>query len=131
MFFTNVDNLIPGLQNLWRAVRRFLLSEETLPRLLISKAVTVVVMCVMSVTKCAYLFDLSVFLWVMFTSRGTVSSKMWNLLFTLYSYSNFLERTLGMPVLLSDFCTVISDSTGYFDMNPAVLEKVDKISFKD
>ena len=83
MFFTNVDNLMPGLQNLWRAVRRFLLSEETLPRLLISKAVTVVVMCVMSVTKCAYLFDLSVFRWVMFTSRGTVSSKMWNLLFTL------------------------------------------------
>ena len=72
MFFTNVDNLMPGLQNLWRAVRRFLLSEETLPRLLISKAVTVVVMCVMSVTKCAYLFDLSEFRWVMFTSRGTV-----------------------------------------------------------
>ena len=64
MFFTNVDNLMPGLQNLWRAVRRFLLSEETLPRLLISKAVTVVLMCVISVTKCAYLFDLSVFLWV-------------------------------------------------------------------
>ena len=61
MFFTNVDNLMPGLQNLWRAVRRFLLSEETLPRLLISKAVTVVLICVMSVTKCAYLFDLSAF----------------------------------------------------------------------
>ena len=72
MFFTNIDSLMPGLQNLWRAVRRYLLSEETLPRLLISKAVTVVLMCVISVTKCAYLFDLSVFLWVMFTSRGTV-----------------------------------------------------------
>merc|ERR1719336_2390227 len=83
MFFTNVDNLMPGLQNLWRAVRRFLLSGETLPRLLISKAVTVVLMCVMSVTKCAYLFDLSVFRWAMFTSSGTVSSNMWNLLFTL------------------------------------------------
>ena len=74
---------MPGLQNLWRAVRRFLLSEETLPRLLISKAVTVVLICVMSVTKCAYLFDLSVFRWAMFTSSGTVSSNMWNLLFTL------------------------------------------------
>ena len=56
-FFTNIDSLMPGLQNLWRAVRRFLLSEETLPRLLISKAVTVVLMCVISVTKCAYLFE--------------------------------------------------------------------------
>ena len=48
MFFTNFDNLIPGLLNLWRAVRRLLFSEETLLKLLISKAVTVVVM---SVTK--------------------------------------------------------------------------------
>ena len=83
MFFTNIDSLMPGLQNLWREVRRFLFSEETLPRLLISKAVTVVLICVMSVTKCAYLFDLSVFRWAMFTSSGTVSSNMWNLLFTL------------------------------------------------
>ena len=76
MFFTNVDNLIPGLLNLWRAVRRFLFSEETLLKLLISKAVIVVVM---SVTKCAFLFHLSVFCWAMFTLIGTASPKMWNL----------------------------------------------------
>ena len=80
MFFTNIDSLMPGLQNLWREVRRFLFSEETLPRLLISKAVTVVLICVMSVTKCAYLFDLSVFRWAMFTSSGTLSSNMWKIL---------------------------------------------------
>ena len=42
MFLTNIESLMPGLQNLWSAVRRFLLSEETFPRLLISNAVTVV-----------------------------------------------------------------------------------------
>ena len=83
MFFTNIDSLMPGLQNLWRAVRRFLLSEETLPRLLISKAVTVVLMCVMSVTKCAYLFDLSVFRWAMFTSSGTVSQWSARVVFSI------------------------------------------------
>ena len=82
-FLTNIESLMPGLQNLWSAVRRFLLSEETFPRLLISNAVTVVVMCVISVEKCAYLFDLSMFRWDIFTSRGTVSSKMWNLLLIL------------------------------------------------
>ena len=101
MFFTNVDNLMPGLQNLWRAVRRFLLSEETLPRLLISKAVTVVLMCVMSVTKCAYLFDLSVFRWAMFTSSGTVSSNMWNLLFTL---SQMVMSGLRLVTVTSGGC---------------------------
>ena len=83
MFLTNIESLMPALQNLWSVFRRFLFSEETLPRLLISNAVTVVVICVISVEKCAYLFDLSKFLWDMFTSRGTVSSNMWNLLFTL------------------------------------------------
>ena len=76
MFFTNFDNLIPSLLNLWRAVRRLLFSEETLLKLLISKAVTVVVM---SVTRCAFLFHLSVFRWAMFTLTGTASPKMWNL----------------------------------------------------
>ena len=60
MFLTNIESLMPGLQNLWSAVRRFLLSEETFPRLLISNAVTVVVMSVIVVAKCAYLFDLLV-----------------------------------------------------------------------
>ena len=76
MFLTNIESLMPGLQNLWSAVRRFLFSAETFPRLLISNAVTFVVMCVISVEKCAYLFDLSKFLCDMFTSRGTVSSNM-------------------------------------------------------
>ena len=83
MFLMKVESLMPDLQNLWSEVRRFLLSEETLPVLLISKAVTVVLMCVMSVAKCAYLLDLSMFRCEMFTSRGTVSSNMSNLLFTL------------------------------------------------
>ena len=61
MFLMKVESLMPDLQNLWSEVKRFLLSEETLPVLLISKAVTVVLMCVMSVAKCAYLLDLSVF----------------------------------------------------------------------
>ena len=76
MFFTNFDNLIPSLLNFWRAVRRLLFSEETLLKLLISKAVTAVVM---SVTICAFLFHLSVFCWAMFTLTGTASPKMWNL----------------------------------------------------
>ena len=42
MFLMNVESLMPGLQNLWSEVKLFLLSEETLPMLLISKAVTVV-----------------------------------------------------------------------------------------
>ena len=82
MFLINVESLMPDLQNLWSEFKLFLLSEETLPVLLISKAVTVVLMCVISVAKCAYLFDLSVFRCEMFTSRGTVSSNMLNLLFT-------------------------------------------------
>ena len=45
MFLMNVESLMPGLQNLWSEVKLFLLSEETLPVLLISKAVTVVLMC--------------------------------------------------------------------------------------
>ena len=60
MFLMNVESLMPGVQNLWSEVRFFLLSAETLPVLLISKAVTVVLMCVMSVEKCAYLFVLSI-----------------------------------------------------------------------
>ena len=76
MFLTNIESLMPALQNLWSVFRRFLFSEETLPRLLISNAVTVVVICVISVEKCAYLFDLSKFLCDMFMSRGTVSSNM-------------------------------------------------------
>ena len=61
MFLTNIESLMPGLQNLWSEVKLFLLSAETLPVLLISKAVTVVWMCVMSVEKCAYLFVSSQF----------------------------------------------------------------------
>ena len=52
MFLMKVESLMPDLQNLWSEVKLFLLSEETLPVLLISKAVTVVLMCVMSVAKC-------------------------------------------------------------------------------
>ena len=40
----------------------------------------------------------------------------------------FLYRTEGIPKFLSDYCTPISDNTGYFDINQIVLEK---ISFKD
>ena len=83
MLLMKVESLMPDLQNLWSEFKLFLLSEETLPVLLISKAVTVVLMCVISVAKCAYLFDLSVLRCEMFTSRGTVSSNMLNLLFTL------------------------------------------------
>ena len=37
-----------------------------------------------------------------------------------------------MPVLISGFCTAISDRTGYLDMNSAMLAKVEeKNSFKD
>lgn len=72
MFLMNVESLMPGVQNLWSEVKLFLLSDETLPVLLISNAVTVVLMCVMSVEKCAYLFVLSMFRCEMFTSRGTV-----------------------------------------------------------
>ena len=37
-----------------------------------------------------------------------------------------------MPVLISGFCTFISDKTGYLDMNSAMLAKVEKKkSFKD
>ena len=31
-----------------------------------------------------------------------------------------------MPVLISGFCTAISDRTGYLDMNSAMLAKVEK-----
>ena len=67
MFLINVESLMPDLQNLWSEFKLFLLSEETLPVLLISKAVTVVLMCVISVAKCAYLFVLSVLRCEMFT----------------------------------------------------------------
>ena len=75
MFLMNVESLMPVVQNLCSEVKLFL-SAETLPVLLISNAVTVVLMCVMSVEKCAYLFVLSMFRCEMFTSRGTVSSNM-------------------------------------------------------
>ena len=61
MFLMNVESLMPVVQNLCSEVKLFLLSAETLPVLLISNAVTVVLMCVMSVEKCAYLFVLSMF----------------------------------------------------------------------
>ena len=53
MFLMNVESLMPVVQNLCSEVKLFLLSAETLPVLLISNAVTVVLMCVMSVEKCA------------------------------------------------------------------------------
>ena len=74
MFLTNIESLMPGLQNLWSEVKLFLLSAETLPVLLISKAVTVVWMRVMSVEKCAYLFVLSMFRCEMFTV-GVLNGK--------------------------------------------------------
>ena len=83
MFFTNVLSFMLGLQNLCSAVNRVLLSAVIFPVLLTSNAVTFVVMCVISVGKCAYFLDLSRFLCSMFTSSGTVSSKMSNLLFVL------------------------------------------------
>ena len=61
MFLTNIESLMPGLQNLWSEVKLFLLSAETLPVLLISKAVTVVWMCVMSV--CLFVCLVNVPLW--------------------------------------------------------------------
>ena len=64
MFFTNVLSLMPGLQYLCSEVMRVLFSAVIVPVLLTSNAVTVVLMCVMSVVKCAYLFDLSRFLWL-------------------------------------------------------------------
>ena len=67
MFLMNVESLMPVVQNLCSEVKLFLLSAETLPVLLISNAVTVVLMCVMSVEKCAYLFVLSMFRCEMFT----------------------------------------------------------------
>jgi len=36
-----------------------------------------------------------------------------------------------MPVLVSDFCIAISDITGYFDMNSAVLAKVEQYSWQE
>ena len=56
MFLMNVESLMPVVQNLCSEVKLFLLSDETLPVLLISNAVTVVLMCVMSVEKCSNLF---------------------------------------------------------------------------
>ena len=55
MFLMNVESLMPVVQNLCSEVKLFL-SAETLPVLLISNAVTVVLMCVMSVEKCSNLF---------------------------------------------------------------------------
>ena len=79
MFFTKVLSLVSGLQNLWMRASLLLFSVVTLPRLLISKAVTVVEMCVMSVRECAYLLVFSRCLVSMFLSRGQVSSNIWNL----------------------------------------------------
>ena len=45
-----------------------------IPLLLTANAFTKIVAPEMSVTKCAYLLDLSMFLFVMFSSRGQVSS---------------------------------------------------------
>ena len=98
MFLIKVESLMPDLQNLWSEVKRFLLSEETLPVLLISKAVTVVLMCVMSVAKCAYLLDLSMFRCEMFTSRGTVSSNMSNLLFTLSQMLTYYPKANKLSI---------------------------------
>ena len=122
MFLMNVESLMPGLQNLWSEVKLFLLSEETLPVLLISKAVTVVLMCVISVAKCAYLFDLSMFRCEMFTSRGTVSSNMLNLLFTL---SQMVMSGLRLVTIISGgtvpppgaSCPSMSLNTVYFVMS--------------
>ena len=41
----------------------------------------------------------------------------------LYSYNNFMNKTLGMTILLFDFCTAISVITGYFDMTYLILHK--------
>ena len=104
----NVASLMHGLQNLWSEVKLFLLSEETLPVLLISKAVTVVLMCVMSVAKCAYFFYLSIFRCEMFISRGTVSSNMLNLLFSLSQMVSDVSDGVGLEVCHNDLWGLIS-----------------------
>ena len=120
MFLMNVESLMPGLQNLWSEVKLFLLSEETLPVLLISKAVTVVLMCVISVAKCAYLFDLSMFRCEMFTSRGTVSSNMLNLLFTL---SQMVMSGLRLVTMISGGTVPPPITSGKSSITRVTLEK--------
>ena len=63
-----------------------------------SKAVTVVLMHVMSVAKCAYLLVLSMFRCEMFTSRGAVSSNMWNLLFTLSQMLTYYPKANTLSI---------------------------------
>ena len=70
------------------------------PLLLTSKALTNVFAKVISVTKCAYLFSFSVCLFSMFSSRGTVNSKMLKVLFALFQ------------IVISGFNTVINSSGG-------------------
>ena len=57
MFFLNVFNLIPGLQNECNDCKCWWFLGLIYPLLPISNAVTVVCASVMSETKCAYLLD--------------------------------------------------------------------------
>ena len=41
------------------------------------------------------------------------------------------KKALDMPVSVSAFCIAISDNTGYFDRNSAVLAKVEKKSLQE
>ena len=102
MFFINVLCLVPGLQNLCSVDKCFLFSDVTCPRLLISKAVTVVLIFLISVRKCAYLLDFSRCIVSMFLLRGQVNSKIWILLCVLsqmvISGFKFVTHTSGGTV---------------------------------
>merc|ERR1711928_12209 len=85
-------------------------------------------MCLISVAKCAYLFDLSMFRCEMFKSRGTVSSNMLNLLFTL---SQMVMSGLRLVTMISGgtvpppgaSCPSMSLNTVYFVMSTYVRQK--------
>lgn len=78
MLCLNVESLMFGLQNLCSSFRCLWFLGLRYPRLLTSKAVTEVLATVISLTKCAYLFDFTVFRVSIFSSRGQVNSKILN-----------------------------------------------------
>ena len=128
MFFIKVLCLVPGLQNLCSVDKRFLFSDVICPRLLISKAVTVVLIFLMSVRKCAYLLDFSKCLVSMFLSSGQVSSKIWNLLCVLshmvISGFKFVTHTSGGTVPPpAASCPMMSLWTVYFVVSKLLTTK--------
>ena len=102
MFLMKVLCLIPGVQNLCSDCKCDLFCDVMWPVLLTSNDVTLVVMCVMSVVKCAYLLVLSVCLCSILLSRGTVSSNMSRVFFSLsqivMSGFRFVTQTSGGTV---------------------------------